>query len=184
MAKKRKRTIIKQRARLVRRSRSKNKKRKPIIASKSRRYDPRLEAALKHMREGDGLSKAARKVGATPAQLRSYALATGTVERRSGKWHFKRDRRFRRMPVYADGKRVVITVHNSKSASLIGKYMHAVRQFFETENVELLAPFHNRSVPDITGKRYIFETRPNVLFRLDASGVEPFELVYAIVKQD
>jgi len=44
----------------------------------------------------------------------SYALATGIAERRDGKWRFKRDRRFRQMPVYSDGQRVVITVHNGK----------------------------------------------------------------------
>jgi hypothetical protein len=36
----------------------------------------------------------------------------------------------------------------------------------------------------VSRKRYVFETRPNVLFRLDASGMEPFELVYAIVKSE
>ncbi len=130
------------------------------------------------------MAEFARKIGATPAQLRSYAISTGTVERRDGKWHLKRYRRFRRMPLYSDGRRVVITVHNSKTARLIGKYMGTVRQFFETEDIELLAPFHGQSVPDISGKRYFFETRPNVLLRLDASGVEPFELVYAIVKPE
>jgi hypothetical protein len=184
MAKKIKRLIKCNRSSKTRRSPLKTKKLKRPVVAKPRRYEPRLEAALKHLREGDPLSKAARKVGATPAQLRSYALATGIAERRDGKWHFKRDRRFRRMPIYTDGKRVVITVHNSKSASQIGAYMRAVRLFFETEDIELLAPFRDRSVPDVTGKRYVFETRPNVLFRLDASGVEPFELVYAIVKQE
>jgi len=153
-------------------------------SSRARRYDSRLEAGLKYMRNGDSLAEAARKIGATTAQLRSYAASTGIVERRGGKWHFKRDRRFRRMPIYSNGKRVVLTVHNSKTASQIGAYMRAVRLFFETEGITLLDPFQGKSVPDINGKRYPFETRPNVLLRLDASGIEPFELVYEIVKSE
>ena len=159
-----------------------NSKRSKTSKAKSKRYDSRLEAGLKYMRSGDSAAKAARKIGATPAQLRRYVVASGIAERRNGEWHFKRDRRFRRMPMYSDGKRVVVTVHNSKTASQIGAYMHAVRLFFETEDTTLLDPFYGKSVPDVNGKRYIFETRPNVLFRLDASGVEPFELVYQIVK--
>jgi hypothetical protein len=33
----------------------------------------------------------------------------------------------------------------------------------------------------VKGKRHIFETRPNVLYRLSASQTEPFEEVYRIV---
>jgi hypothetical protein len=62
--------------------------------------------------------------------------------------------------------------------------MRAVRLFFDTEDIHLLDPFRDQSVPDISGKRYGFETRPNVLLRLDASGIEPFELAYEIVKRD
>ena len=150
----------------------------------ARRYGARLEFGLKYLREGESLAEAARKIGATPGQLRSYAAATGIVTRKGGKWHFKRDRRFRRMPLYSDGRRVVITVHNGKTASLIGAYMRAVRLFFATEDIHHLGPFRDQSVPDVNGKRYAFETRPNVLLRLDASGVEPFELAYEIVKRE
>jgi len=160
------------------------KAKKTSRASNPQRYDPRLEQGLRYMRSGDSLAAAARKMGTTPSRLRRYATKTGVVSRRDGKWVFKRDRRFRRMPLYTNGTRAVITVHNSTTAKRIGQYMNAVKRFFETEDVSLLAPFQGQSVPDVLGKRYVFETRPNVLFRLDASGVEPFELVYAIVKPE
>lgn len=176
MAKKHKKRSVKPRKRLARQRSRKVKK--------PRRYVPRLEMGLKQLRTGDSLAEAARGIGVTPAQLRSYAISTGIVERKNGNWHFKRDRRFRRMPIYADGKRLVITVHNSKTASQIGAYTRAVRLFFETEDIKLLAPFQDQSIPDIDGKRHVFETRPNVLFRLDASGIEPFEIAYEIVKRD
>lgn len=156
------------------------KKRKAVL----KRYDPRRELGLNRMRDGYSLSEAARMVGVTPSQLRGYVAATGIVTRKDGKWHFKRDRRFRHMPLYSDGRRVVITVRNGKTASLIGAYMSIVRYVLETEDIGLLDAFRGQSVPDIKGKRYVFETRPNVLFRLDASGVEPFELAYEIVKTE
>lgn len=169
----------------------KNKNRKPPRKArtarrlvKTKRYDACLEFGIAYMRRGDTLAEAARKIGVTPTKLRSYAAASGIVTRKGGKWHFKRDRRFRRMPLYSDGRRVVITVHNGKTASLIGSYMRAVRLFFDTENIHLLDQFRDQSVRDVNGKRYVFEVRPNILLRLDASGVEPFELVYEIVKRE
>ena len=178
------RKVSEQLRRRSKRKRSRRIKKPSRRAPKPRRYDPRLEMGLKHMRGGDSQAEAARKIGVIPTQLRAYVISTGLAERRDGKWHFKRDRRFRRMPLYADGKRVVVTVHNSKTASLIGAYMRAVRAFFESEDIELLTPFQDQSVPDVHGKRYVFESRPNVLFRLDASGIEPFEITYEIVKRD
>ena len=160
--------------------RRKSKPQKRLIP----RYEPRLELGLKQMRGGNSLAEAARKVGATSVQLRRYARATGIVTRKNGRWRFKRDRRFRRMPLFVDGRRTIVTVHNGKTASLIGAYMRAVRLFFATEDTRHLDPFRDQSVRDVNGKRYVFETRPNVLLRLDASGVEPFELVYEIVKTE
>lgn len=159
-----------------RRSAPKTRARKP----KKPEYDLRLEIGLNAMRAGHSLAAAARKINVGPKRLRRYVTGMGVVARRDGKWVFKRDRRFRQMPVYSAGKRIVITVHNSVTARRIGQYMNAVKQFFRTEDTAVLAPFHGQSVRDVLGKRHTFETRPNVLFRLDASGMEPFELVYAI----
>jgi hypothetical protein len=183
MAKKTRRKQIKRRkGTLARQNRKKN--RTIRRAARPRRYDSRLELGLKYIRQGDALAEAARKIGVKPSQLRSYIAATGIVTRKGGKWLFKRDRRFRRMPIYSDGKRAIITVHNGKTSSLIGSYMRGVRVFFATEDIHELDPFRNQSVPDVNGKRYVFETRPNVLLRLDAAGIEPFELAYEIVKRE
>jgi hypothetical protein len=167
---------------LVKRLRKAKRIKKP--PARARRYDSRLEFGLQYMRKGESLAEAASKIGVTPAKLRGYAVATGIVTRKDGVWHFKRDRRFRRMPLYSDGRRTVITVHNGRTASLIGSYMRAVRLFFATEDIHHLDPFRDQSAPDINGKRHVLETRPNVLLRLDASGIEPFELAYEIVKRE
>ncbi len=177
-----KRKSIVRKASSRRRSRKTSKKKQRI--SRVRRYSVTLESGLTYMREGQSLAQAAHKTGVTPSQLRRYAAGTGIVFRKDGKWRFKRDRRFRKMPVYSEGRHVVVTVHNGKTASLIGSYMRAVRMFFETEDLGQLDLFRGKSVRDVNGKRYVFETRPNVLFRLDAAGIEPFDLHYQIVKPE
>jgi hypothetical protein len=136
------------------------------------------------MRAGDSLADAAKKISVKPKQLREYIRATGVADDRNGKWRFKRDRRFRRLPVFSNGESVVVTVADLKSARRVGEYMNVVRQFFETEDIGLLTPYQGKSVSDVSGKKYVFETRPNFLFKIDASGPEPFEIVYAIVKPE
>ena len=146
-------------------------------------YNQRLELGLKHLRRSDTTAAAAKKIGVKPSLLRRYVVRTGVAEFRGGRWRFKRDRRFRRIQFYSNGLTVIATVR-ANAAKRIGEYMSVVRQFFETEDIDFLAPFRGQSIIDVSRKRYIFETRPNVLFRLDASGVEPFEIVYAIVKPE
>ncbi len=169
-----------QRSRTTARTAKRRAARKRAPKPRTPKYDLRFEIGLKAMRDGNSLAAAARKIDVSPKRLRRYVTGMGVVDRRDGEWVIKRDRRFRRMPVYSVGKRIVIMVHNSLTARRIGQYMNAVKQFFQTEDTAYLAPFHGQSVRDVLGKRHTFETRPNVLFRLDASGMEPFELVYAI----
>jgi preprotein translocase subunit SecD len=44
-----------------------------------------------------------------------------------------------------------------------------------------LAPFAGVEITDANGSSYTLETRPNVLYRLDAEGGDTFEQVYRIV---
>jgi hypothetical protein len=183
LAKKSKAKVAKPRKRKPdqRSRKSKKPKRRKLVRPK--RYDARLEDGLRTLRETKSLAKASRKIGVPPGVLRRYALGTGTIERRNGRWLLKRDRRFRRMLVYSNGQRELVTVHNGKTASLIGSYMGAVRQFLETENIALLKSYQDQSFPDIQGKRHFFITSPNLLLRLDASGFEANDLPYEILKQ-
>ena len=84
------------------------------------------------------------------------------------------------MPIFSGGKQLAITVR-TRSASLIGRYMSAVRQFLRTNDPKYLADFKGRRVKDVKGKVYEFETAPNVLYRLSSAGGEPFEEIYRIV---
>ncbi len=70
---------------------------------------------------------------------------------------------------------------NFDSASLVGRYLHAVRQFLETNRISVLTEFSGESVFDIAGKTHPFETRPNVLYRLAGSGEHAFEQIYRLI---
>lgn len=84
------------------------------------------------------------------------------------------------MPTFSGGRQLAITVR-SRAASLIGRYMSAVGQFLKTNDPKYLVEFKGRSVMDVRGKIYEFETDPNVLYRLSSAGGEPFEEIYRII---
>ncbi len=60
-------------------------------------------------------------------------------------------------------------------ASKNGSYLDAVGQFLKTNDEDHLKPFIGGSIKDIEGREFAFETRENVLYRLNA-GTEPFEI--------
>jgi hypothetical protein len=84
------------------------------------------------------------------------------------------------MPIFTDGRQLAISAR-TRSATLIGRYMSAVGQFLKTNDPKYLAEFKGRSVKDIKGRAYQFETDPNALYRLSSAGNEPFEDIYRIV---
>ncbi len=113
--------------------------------------------------------------------MRRYVGQTGVVEKRGGRWAVGHDPRPRELPVYSRGRAVAITVAGYEPAALIGRYMAAVRAFRDSNDPANLAPFVGESVTDVKGKRHVFETRPNVLYRLTVAPAESFEQVYRIV---
>ncbi len=144
-------------------------------------YDRKLESGLKAMRSGKSLTAAARSAHVAPERLRDYAGQTGVARKERGRWMVTRDNRPREMPIYSGGKQLKITVAGYEQAALVGRYMAAVKEFLATNDRTNLDPFVGETVTDVNGRPYVFETRPNALYRLDASGGEPFEEVYKIV---
>ncbi len=150
-------------------------------SAKPRSYDRQLESGLKEIRSGKPLTKAARSIGVAPERLRKYVKQSGVAKKHGRKWTIGIDLRKREMPVFSSGQIQIITLKNYKDASRIGKYMGAVGKFLETNDESVIEQFIGESVIDLNGKRYVFETRPNVLYRLSASQTETFEEVYRIV---
>lgn len=144
-------------------------------------YNPRLEEGLKAIRKGSPLSKAAKSIHAAPETLRRYVRQAGVAKRKNGRLLIGTDQRKRLMPIFSAGKEHTITVANYDAAFEVGRYMAAVKTFLETNDPSVLKPFKGQSIIDVSGKQYIFETRPNMLYRLQSSQTETFEDVYRIV---
>ena len=85
------------------------------------------------------------------------------------------------MPLYSRGRSITIVVGDFETASQVGQYMSAVRQFTRTNDPGYLKPFVGRSVRDVKNKRRPFETNPNTLYQLTSVGEDVFEQVYRVV---
>jgi len=87
----------------------------------------------------------------------------------------------RLVQVFSGGWAHEIIVEGYAESELVGRYMAAVGEFLRTNDASNLWPFEGEWVSDISGNPYLFETRPNILYRLHASGVEPFHEIYRIL---
>jgi len=144
-------------------------------------YDPRLEAGLKLIRAGTPLTQAAPTIGVSQERLRRYAVQTGVVEKQRGRWTVVQDDRVRVMPIFSAGRSITVTIAGYEQAARAGRYMAAVGAFRDSNDPSYLAPFVGEFVTDVQGKRHVFETRPNTLYRLAIGGDDPFEQIYRIV---
>jgi hypothetical protein len=142
--------------------------------------DVRLQLGLRLLQQGRPLTAVAKEIHVSPERLRAYGGRKKAIVKRGRRWVVRHDLP-RRVPIFSDGKEIVITVGDFDTASLVGKYMAHVRWFLDTNNRAHLSPFAGKSVTDIDGKSYPLEVRPNVLYRLSRAGESSFEQVYRIV---
>src|SRR5262249_33250811 len=143
------------------------------------KFDRKLEEGLKAMRGGKSLSQAAKSIHISPERLRSYVEQAGVAEKKSGRWQIVRESRQWTLLIYSKGKSQKVTVNYTESKK-VGAYMSAVGNFLSSNDLSKLEPFVGEYVTDLKGKRHLLETRPNVLYRLNATQTETFEEVYDI----
>ncbi len=144
-------------------------------------YDPRLEAGLKLIRAGTPLNRAAPTIGVSRERLRRYVVQTGVVEKQRGRWTVVQDTRVRIIPIFSAGRSITVTIAGYEQSALAGRYMAAVRAFRDSNDPSYLTPFVGEFITDVRGKRHVFETRPNMLYRLALGDDDPFEQIYRIV---
>lgn len=145
----------------------------------------RLEHALQLMfrpQHAMSVAAAARTIGIAPERLRRALAESRFAGKRGGRWVIAQDQVDRDALIYTKGRARVITVRGPAPASLIGRYMNAVRTFLTTNNVAVLAPFRDSVVMDRRRRRYLLETRPNTLYQIANSGSPSFEQIYRIVQ--
>jgi hypothetical protein len=143
-------------------------------------FDPRLEEGLRKVRDGKTVPQAARAIDEPPNRLRNYLARTGVGEKDRGRWAVGQDDRLREWTFYSGGKRVAphLSFDESRKA---GAYMGAVGQALDTNDPGPQEPFDGDGVTDVEGRFWPFETRMNVLYRLNADRDAPYEQIYRIV---
>jgi hypothetical protein len=142
--------------------------------------DEHLQISLRDLRKGYGLAHAAKQIRVSPERLRNQALAQGFIAKECGRWVINANLS-RQMPVFSRGQELTLTISNPSTISRIGEYNAAVGHFLSTNDIAYIEPFLNESVTDSQGDENPLETDPNALYRLAASGIEPFEQVYRFI---
>ena len=92
----------------------------------------------------------------------------------------KWDRIKRVMRVNTDGKEKSIEIRDSRTASVVGRYHNAVKQFLNTGDKTKLSKFRNKKVKDSKGKLHRLETNPDEIIKINQRIEEPeFYEVYS-----
>ncbi len=107
---------------------------------------------------------------------------TNAFRKKGRRWTAKRlDRIPRVMKINEKGREVSIEINDSRTASLIGRYHNAVKQFLNTGNRKKLRKFKNKKIKDTQGKHHLLETNPDSLIQINEAIEEPeFYQVYAV----
>ena len=85
----------------------------------------------------------------------------------------KWDRIQRVMRINSKGQEKSVTLVDSRTASVVGRYHNAVKQFLNTGNKSKLSKFRNKKVRDSTGKLHRFETNHGEIIRINQRIEEP-----------
>jgi hypothetical protein len=140
-----------------------------------KRSEP-LEDALKLMKKGVAQKEAAKQVGVSAETLRRFQKANTTSHREGRRWIIS-DTRPVSVVMATRGKMRSVTVSHDASSD-ISRHWIAINLFLETNDASHLAPFVGKGLRDTSGAFHPFETRPNVLRKLDSVGELSFVDIY------
>lgn len=99
---------------------------------------------------------------------------TNAFKKVNGKWTAKKfDRISRVLKINENGKEKSIETSNSKTASTIGKYHNAVKQFLNAGDSKALRKFKKLKIKDSNGNIHTFETDPQRLIQINERIEEP-----------
>jgi len=140
--------------------------------------DARLQQGLRSIRKGESLAEASRSSGLSTERLRKYLTEHKIAQKHNGRWRLIKKRLRWEWAIFTEGTMIFIVVSDPATNSLIGSYLNAVRQFLDTNDASVLNRFRGVKVKDVAGKKYILETNPNTLYRLDIAERETPEEYY------
>lgn len=139
-----------------------------------------LERGLGHMRRGLSQSTAAKVSGVSVEALRRHRLLH-THSLREGRQWVIFDLRHQAFWIASQGKLVSVMLTND-DGSVVSAYWRAIDRFLDTNDDEHLFPFEGDGVHDVHSRYHAFETRPNVLRKMEAVDDLNFIEIYADVQ--
>src|SRR5271168_959894 len=140
-----------------------------------KRSDP-LEDALKLMKKGVSQKEAAKQAGVSAETLRRFQKANTTSHRKGRRWLISDTRPVSVVMATASKMRSVTVSHDASSD--ISRHWIAINLFLETNDPSHLAAFVGKGLRDSKGVFHPFETRPNILHKLDSVGELSFVDIY------
>jgi hypothetical protein len=150
------------------------------LRTKPIRSDERLEKALRELRRTNNQAVAAKEAGVSPERFRRFLRDQKLAERKGRIWEIT-DKRPRAMTALTTRGELELKLRDYDTASLVGQHNAAVKAFRDTNDIAHLRAFEGRTVKNTSGRKYVLETRPNVIRRREASG-ETYEQIYRIVQ--
>ena len=149
-----------------------------LVKHRPTKSDPKLEQALRSLRDTQNLTSSAKDAGVSTERFRRFLREKKLAGRKGRRWHFT-DRRPRTVVAITTRGEMPITVAGFNKASLVMQHRAAARAFLEFQddaNLAALKPFKDRPVTDLSGRTHFLETRPNYLLRNADTGGEPYEV--------
>jgi hypothetical protein len=140
-----------------------------------KRSEP-LEDALKLMKKGVSQKEAAKQTGVSAETLRRFQKANTNSQRQGRRWIIA-DARPVSVVMATRGKMRTVTVSHDASSD-ISRHWIAINLFLDTNDASHLAAFVGKGLRDTSGAFHPFETRPNVLRKLDSMGELSFIDIY------
>lgn len=139
--------------------------------------DPR-ERALERVKAGMTRKAAAKSEGVSLKTLRRYLKENTTVKRKGGKLIITDRRPVMVLILSLDNPNPYWVPVHKKAASKIGHHWNAIDKFIKTNKVSHLKPYKDRGVFDANRKYHPWETRPNILRKLESIGELSFINMY------
>jgi hypothetical protein len=128
------------------------------------------------MKQGASQRDAAKAVGVSTERLRRFVAENTEASRQGRRWIIS-DKRPVTVLMATVGKIRDVTVTHDASSD-IGRHWVAINRFLETNDRTHLSPFVGLGLRDVKGRFHPFETRPNILHKLDSAGELSFIDIY------
>lgn len=142
--------------------------------------DPKLEAAIKRMRQGQGIGTAATAEYVSEKRLRRYIQLLNLGIKDGRRWKIV-DRRDRRVPLLTEGALKSARVSGYEPSAKVGRAFDLQARFVNTGDETLLDPIRGEGVIDKNGRFHPFETDENRLYAIFQAEEPAFHEIYQII---